>query len=419
MPKNLWLRASVLAVAGTALASQLVAPASAAGPVVAPPASIAADCSRDVSQQLNTFFAGVPSHSVVQLPAGACYRTETEVIIRNKAGLVLEGNGAVLRRTALSPQALRYPQANAHLRFIGLTDSVISGLHVVGTNTVSDLPTPGNPYGAYDVQFEFEHAFSFHGARNVALRDSSADSVWGDGVNITGIDQYSKSTSDGVRIERVSIARNGRQGITVIARNVLIDGAVIRSSRRSGIDLEPNTVDTPVVGVEIRNSRITSWLLAFASGGAGVVNDINIHDNVIERTGVPFVYVKASDGTRRSGWTVTGNTVLSELGSPASALRFVNVGNVLVADNSLKLAPTQSRSAVQASSGTSGLRIECNRFENAKPDFVDADASSSYTARANSLTSAPAPCTPPDRVQRDICPSTGSTSLLSRLRRCR
>lgn len=418
MTRTVWTKLSVLAVAVTVIGSQFVSAASASGDVLSPPSSIASDCSKDVSEQLNAFFAGVPSFSVVQFPAAACYRTETEVVVRDKTGLVLDGNNAVLRRTSLSPQERRYPQANAHLRFVRITDSVVSGLRVEGTNTVSDLPAPGNPYGAYDVQFEFEHGYSFHGAKNVVLRDSSADGVWGDGVNITGIDQYAKATSDGVRVERVTVGRNGRQGVTVIARNVLLDGVVIKHSRRSGIDLEPNTKNTPVVGVEIRNSRISSWLLAFASGGAGIVDDVHIHDNVIERTGVPFIYVKASDGTRRNGWRVTHNVVLNELGSPASALRFVNVGNVLVSHNSLKLATTQSRSAVQASVGTTGLRIECNRFENAKADFVNADSSSSYEARDNSLTSAPAPCSPVQQVKRR-CRAGVTIPILTRRHHCR
>ena len=419
MRKIVWIRA--LTVVAATAASQLVAPASAAA-VVSPPSSIATDCSRDVSAQLNAFFAAVPDHTLVRLPASACYRTETEVAVRDKTGLVLDGNGAVLRRTALSPRELRYPQANAHLRFVRLTESVITGLHVQGTNTVSDLPSKAVGYGAYDVQFEFEHGYSFHGARNVVLRESTADAVWGDGVNVTGIDQYSKTTSDGVRIERVTIDRNGRQGITVIARNTVIDGAVIKHSRRAGIDLEPNTVRTPVVGVEIRNSRINSWLLAVASGGAGTVDDVLIADNVIERTGIPFIYVRASDGTRRHNWRVTHNTVLSELGSPAAAMRFENVSNVLVAHNSLKLAATQSRTAVQAKSGTTGLRIECNRFENAKPEFVLADATSSYSERANSLDSRPAPCGPVDtvrtRLQRGECGDVPRGVFL-RMHRCR
>lgn len=375
------------------LAAPLVASAPAAAQTVhTPAASIARDCSRDVTPELNAFFVRIPHNALVRLPYRACYRIDREVVIKDKSGLRLEGNHAAFRRFSLSPQELRYPHANAHLRFVGLVNSLIEKLHVVGTNKTSDLAYLRPHYGAYDRQFEFEHAYSFHGARNVTLRHSFADAVWGDGVNITGADQYHGLMSDRVRVQHVTIDRNGRQGVTVIATNVLLDGLVIKHSRRSGIDLEPNTGDSVVSGIEIRNTRINSWLLAFASAGRGAVNDVWLHHNRIERSGVPFVYVKASDGTRRTNWRVTDNLVTADLGSPLAAIRFYNVGGGLIARNDVNISPNQSQLAVEVKNGTSGLLIECNLFRNAKPAFVDSDGSSSYRLRNNAIGSTRPTC---------------------------
>ena len=393
-------RSGVLATAlGALLALVLTAaaPAAAGGPspsqerIVSPGAAVPTDCSRDVTQELNEFFASLEDGASVRFPAAACYLTQGELLLQDKTGLVLDGNGATLRRTRITPAAMRYPNASAHVRLVRVRDSHLHGLRVEGTNTSSDLRYLRPDFGAYDVRFEFEHGFSFHGAEDVTLSDSSVDAVWGDGVNITGRDQYTGHGSRRVVVRDVSVDRNGRQGVTVIAHDVLLDGVRILHSRRSGVALEPNLAEAPVAGVEIRNSDISSWLLAFASGGRGAVDDVWIHDNVVRRSGVPFVHVRASDGARRKNWRVTGNSV-AEQGSPVAAMRFTAVDGLVVEGNDVRIATTQSRLAVELQR-TSGVQIRCNTFSGARPDFVLADTASTFVLEENAVGAAQ-PCVP-------------------------
>ena len=97
-------------------------------------------------------------------------------------------------------------------------------------------------------------------------------------------------------------------GISIVdAEDILIDHVRITNGRRAGIDLEPNTSNNVVRGVEIRNSYTNTHLFAFASMGRSEVSDIYIHDNTINNSGIPIVYVNASDQTRRYDWTFTDN----------------------------------------------------------------------------------------------------------------
>ena len=89
---------------------------------------------------------------------------------------------------------------------------------------------------------------------------------------------------------------------------------------KSRIDLEPNQTSNVVSGVEIMESYLNTHLLAFASSGRSEVSDIYIHDNTINSSGIPTLYVSASDQTRRYRWTFTDNVSRHPAGSPAAAL---------------------------------------------------------------------------------------------------
>jgi hypothetical protein len=331
------------------------------------PASIAADCSRDVTAEINAWIVSVPNGTTLVFGQNACYRTERFIAVTERTGLVFEGNGARFRRFELSPPELRYPKANPHFWFQGGGRITIRNLRVEGTNTVSD-GWPG--FGTYDVAFEFEHAFTIRGVLGVTITDVAVDAVWGDGIYLGS---YLRAQTTNVRISRVTIDRNGRQGIAIThANGVLIEDARILHSRRAGIDLEPNPSGS-VSNVEIRKTYINSRLLAFASGGSGQVSGIYLHLNTINRTGVPWVFVRASDGTRRRDWRVHDNIAQTTLGSPMAALLFVNVDNVEVRRNVSHLAWRRYMKGVEFRGAGGQLYVVGNDFTGACVPYV-ADA---------------------------------------------
>lgn len=389
--------AVVTAAAALVTPTLLVSPPAMAVSGVDFPPSIATDCSQDVSSALQAFLQGLPDGSQLTLPADACLRVETEVQVRDKTGLVINGNGATLKRTQPTPPALQYPHANAFLRLINWTSSSVTGLHIVGINTTPDVAYLPAGFGAYDPRYPFDHGIAVEGAQGLTISDSTIRSVYGDGIYITGADQWTPRRSDTVTVRDVTVDQNGRQGMSISrSSHVLIDGAQILHSRRSGIDLEPDSPAEVISNVEIEHSTIGSNLLAFASGGPGAVNDIDIHDNRVTRSGVPFVYDRSTLGVHRSNWRVADNTVLATLGSPQPAMLFAATDRVTVTGNSIPVATTQSRLEVGLV-GATRVTIACNRFPGAADTFVAADSASTFSADSNS-TSATAP----------TCPTAGS-----------
>ena len=79
------------------------------------PASISADCSRDVTREINAWISSVPDNSTLVFRRDGCYRIERTILVEDRVGLVFEGNRATFKRFEVSPPELQYPEANAHM----------------------------------------------------------------------------------------------------------------------------------------------------------------------------------------------------------------------------------------------------------------------------------------------------------------
>jgi hypothetical protein len=358
-------------------------------PGVQIPSSIPADCSRDVTDDLIAWIASVPNGSTLVFQRHGCYRAERTVEVTNRVGLTFFGNGAYFKRFELSPPELRYPKGNAHWRFVGGSNISIQWMGVEGTNTVPDQRAD---FGTYQVDFEFEHAYDLHGVSNMVIEHTWADAIWGDGITFSGTDQW---TPNGCRLVRVSdfvVDRNGRQGITLAnVDDAVLEDVEIWHSRRSGFDMEPPPGG--VHNVEIRSSYVNPLGLAFASAGAGDVSNVYIHHNTIDGEGVPWVYVKDSQGNRRHDWRVWDNQVLNALGSPMAMLYFVNVDNVDVRRNvsHTGTASVYSRKAVEFRNAQGSLNVLNNDFTGACGPYV-ADAPTAQVQSSGNVTSPPDSC---------------------------
>jgi hypothetical protein len=345
------------------------------------PASIAADCSREVSAAIATWIASVPDNSTLVFGRNACYRTERPIEVSSRNDLVFVGNGATFRRFDLSPEELQYPYGNRHLYFTGGRNITVRNLRIQGVNTVSDDPDHYPGFGSYRGIYEFAHALSFHTVQGVVVEDVTIDAVYGDGVYFGG----RSGPNSNVRVSRVIIDRNGRQGIALVNVNgALIEDVQFLHSRRSGFDFEPNP-GMAALNVEIRRTYIRSRLLPFASGGRSQVAGIYLHDNVIDSDSVPWVYVRAVDGTRRHDWRVWDNQVLRELGSPMAGLYFVNVDNVDIRRNVSHVSPLRSRKAVEFQNAHGGLYVIGNDFTGACEPYVADSLTTAVYASGNIL----------------------------------
>lgn len=349
--------------------------------VLTPGPRIASDCSVDVSAPLQRFFSSVPNGSTVRLARDGCYRIEREIDVIGKDRISLDGHGAVLRRTTLSPPELQYPHWNAMIKFINVTRSSITGLNIRGINTVSDKPELRPRYGAWGEKSGFDHGIALLGVQDVTLSDSTVDAVFGDGVYIGGSDQFPRAKR--VQVRNVAIDRNGRQGIAITsAARVLLDDVTISHSRRSGIDMEPHR-DKVVSKVEIKNSTITSRLLAITGSGVGTVNDVFIHNNTFLRSALPLVHDRSSGvGTqRRYGWQVVDNKVAFTVRSSAAAMVFGNTDDVLVQGNDITF---ELGSGLAVLVGKTHAIVRCNRFKGAIASYVLSDPTSAIRVVSNS-----------------------------------
>jgi hypothetical protein len=345
------------------------------------PASIPADCSRDVTSDVGAWIASVPNGSTLIFQRHGCYRVERTIEVKDRVGLNLFGNGAYFKRFESSPPELQHPNASAHWRFVGGSDITVQWMGVEGTNTVADQRPE---FGSYLVNFEFEHAFAFHGVSNVVVDNAWADAIWGDGLYFAGGDQYAPGPCRGVRVSSFVVDRNGRQGVALSnVEGALLERVEIWHSRRAGFDLEPPPGS--VRNVEIRDSYTNTIGLAFASAGRGDVSDIEIHHNRIDGSSVPWVYVKDSLGDRRANWSIHDNQVLQGLGSPMAMLYFVRVDGVDVRGNVSHAATTQSRKAVEFQDSSGTLSVVNNDFTGACDPYVKDSATGPVSATGNTI----------------------------------
>lgn len=222
------------------------------------PASIADDCSRDVTAELNKFIATVPDGTATApntliFGAGACYQVSTAIELQERVGLVLEGNNATIRR--MSPIALDSGRMKKAMLLVASSRNItIRDMKFVGDNTNRDDKDPGNYYD-FDLKREGEHAILIYGggdkpdgsSDSTLVSNIATDSLYGDAVRLWG--------TSNVRIENSKIYGAGRQGIAARGTDrLVIVGNRFEFLRRTAIDFE----EDPVTNVRIQHNHFES-----------------------------------------------------------------------------------------------------------------------------------------------------------------
>jgi parallel beta helix pectate lyase-like protein len=297
--------------------------------VVAVPSTVDATGRVDVTTPLHDFLAHVPNGSTVLFRAGGRYRVEGTLRLTDRHDLTFEGNGATIFATT------KGDRTRSQWRFVRGQRIVFHDLSVRGAH-----PHAGMYDDAYQAKYEAQHAFEFQGTRDVLLDHVTATDVYGDFVYI-GKDLDTRVWSARVTVRYSTFARNGRQGISVTAgRDVRIEHNIITDTRRSTIDLEPNTPSWGADGVVIADNVIGPGRLMFvAAGGNGPVNHVQVLRNDL-RGHLLNVDVVAPNGTRRTDWVVDGNR--SDKSANQRVVRLVRVDNVVVRNNRQSLSKAEA-----------------------------------------------------------------------------
>jgi hypothetical protein len=366
------------------------------------PASIASDCSADVTAALNSWLQSVPDGGTARF-AGGCYRIDGTLTLTDRTDLTVDGGGATFRagNPTGDTSPVAHPSRGARTRAqwrltrgrdIHLLDATIQGAN----------PAGGTGDAAYVGALEAQHGIDIGGTQQVEIDHMTITDVYGDFIYFGPAPTKAGSPpvfSSG-RVHDSTMARNGRQGISVTGGDgIEIDHNTITDTRRATFDLEPNTPQGwGVRNVSIDHNQIGAGRLNLISmAGAGPVHDVRVTDNTLHRA---LTVVTAGSGPgARSGLTIADNTSDVALGTSAdAAIRIQGVDDVKVTGNAQPLAAGRGTAGVSLA-GLSGGVVTGNTFLNAaRATAIGADATQ-VTSCGNQLVAQAAfdrdqPCPP-------------------------
>lgn len=286
------------------------------------PASIDPTGRADVTTSLQRFLASVPSGREIRFRRGR-YRVEGTLFLRGRKRITIDGNGATVFATT------RGGPDRSQWWVKGGSRIVFRHMNVRGSN-----PNAGVDENAYVRKLETQHGFRFEGVNGVELDHVRVNDVFGDFVYI-GRDKDLVSSRN-IWIHDSVFSRNGRQGIAVTAAtNVIIERNRIDHTRRSTIDLEPNSRRWPVSNIFVLNNTVgTGRLLFIASHGRGPVDNVVIKGNRLVGHGLG-IDVMAPENSRRSNWVIENN--LSNVSLHNRPMRFFRIDGLLVRGNVQKV----------------------------------------------------------------------------------
>jgi len=308
------------------------------------PASIDSTGATDVTAPLQAFLDHVPNGSVVRFRPEGRYRAEGTLVLANRT-LTIEAQHA----TVFATQRGDADRVNWWIR--GGSRVIIRNMVVRGSN-----PNAGTSDAAYVPELEHQHGFQITGVQGVELDRVEVTDTYGDFVYVAS----GNMRSTNVWIHDSTFLRNGRQGIAVVAgTNVIIERNVFDQTRRSTIDLEPNSSSGVVSNVFVLDNNIGVGRAGFnfvAAHGAGPVNNVLVYGNQLHGHDLT-IDVRPPVTQRRSNWVVANN--VSDTTINDRAMRFVAVDGVAVTNNTQAVTPGH---AAVLTTDACGTHVNRNNF---------------------------------------------------------
>jgi len=287
-------------------------------PIVFVPSYIDSTGKTDVTNALQSFIDNVDNNRLIRFHKNGRYRVEGTLFVTDKNDLTFDGQNATIFATTTGTLE------RSQWWISDGSGIIFRNMIVKGAN-----PYAGVSDKAYNPKYEKQHGFRIEGTSDIELSHVTVTDTYGDFVYVA---RYVDETPTNVWIHDSKFARNGRQGISLVAANgVVIERNSFVDTRRGTIDLEPNGPNQSVTDAFILNNTIGAGRLFFiASHGKGPVSDIvvtgnRLHQHVMSIDVVPLA------GQRRKDWIVTNNT--SDMNSTQRPIRFINVDGLLVTGN--------------------------------------------------------------------------------------
>jgi hypothetical protein len=294
-----------------------------AQPIVFVPSTIDFTGKTNVTDALQSFLDNLNDGVLVRFHKNGRYRVEGTLFVTNKTGITFDGQNATIYATT------RGTLERSQWWITGGGGLIFRNFIVKGAN-----PFAGTSDKAYNPALEKQHGFRIEGVDGIELGHDTVTDVYGDFVYVA---RYVNDPATNVWIHDCNFARNGRQGISLIAADgVIIERNKFTDTRRGTIDLEPNGPNQTVSNVFILNNTIGVGRLFFiASHGKGPVNNIVVSGNRLHQH-VLSIDVVPLPNQRRSNWIVTSN--VSDTISNQRPIRFMEVDGLRVTGNTQPVA---------------------------------------------------------------------------------
>jgi hypothetical protein len=340
------------------------------GPTSSVPSVIAADCSVDVTNALQSWIDSTPDNSTLSLGSHACYRIDETLTLRNRHRVLLDGNGATLKAVTMGTRK------RIHLLLSGGSDITVRDLVVRGAN-----PHAGATRAAYIKTLEAQHGFEIDGVSGVLLDDVHVSDVYGDFVYI-GL--ASKQPSRNVTVAHSRFERSGRQGITVTSGiGVDIVDNVITDVARSLFDLEANGRSTQIENIRIMGNvtgRAVNFWLADKGADARIGNVQIVGNRMAEATG-GLVFVFGTGSTYRGPFVIEANHLIAndrvnDEGS-SGAFFFTHAQDVTIRQNTVVFPSGHRMPAIELRDSHDVVAND-NQFEGAGTLVIASDGSADY-----------------------------------------
>ncbi len=334
------------------------------------PASIRADCSVDVTDQIQTWINRVPDDYELSFAPKACYRVDGTLTLQNRHHLTIDGGDAVIKE--VTKGALK----RIGVAILGGSDITVRHLTVWGAN-----PTAGARADAYHPDLVGQHGFKVGGATNVLLDHVKARDVYGDFVYI-GDDN--RQPSSHISVTNSTFTRSGRQGITVVdANNVTIKGNTIAGAAKTMFDIEPNSPWQEATSIHIVDNvtgSATSFWLA-NEGAHANVGDIEIIGNRMTAKTGGLIFEFANGGPYRDTYVIENNQFIAndKVGDQHSkgALFFAHAENITISANRVTFPAGHDMPAVELRD-SHHAHVSGNTFTKAGPTMLATSGTSDY-----------------------------------------
>lgn len=237
------------------------------GPSVAPPTSIASNCTADVSAPLRAWFKSLGADQTVVMRPGACYLVDEGIKLKNPDGLIVYGGQ--FQNAVVPRDENGQPASDKGLPVF----TVIGGSHV----TFEAMQISGVNPGGYHPRLAFAGGIEFEGTTNALVHGVTIDHTFGDGITLAplrgGADHKSGTIlapSSDITIDGVTVDGAGRQGLTFASiSGAQVSDVILENIGLDTFDVEADQSNEGADNVVIDGCRASGGAIFFANGGAG------------------------------------------------------------------------------------------------------------------------------------------------------